>query len=215
MPARIIAYDIGTTGIKTCIFEISDTIKLVASATEGYELFVAEDGSAEQDPCSWWNAMCNTTKKLMGEDGISSDSIHGISFCSQMQGLVLVDREGRPVRRAMSYMDQRAKEELKRGIAHGLQIAGANVFKLAKSLIISGAVAASVKDPVWKYKWVEHNEPENFKKVYKWLDVKEFLICRCTGEFVMTPDSAYAAMLTMIHEKGRKASAGRFAKCSG
>ncbi len=195
MAERVIAYDVGTTGMKTCLFEISDTIKLIASTMEGYELFVTGNGCAEQEPYSWWNAMCSTTKKVLEENNISADSIQGVSFCSQMQGLVLVDREGRPVRRAMSYMDQRAKDELKKGMSYGLQISGANIFKLLKSLIITGAVAASVKDPVWKYKWVESNEPEVYKKVYKWLDVKEFLICQCTGEFVMTHDSAYAALL--------------------
>ena len=195
MPVRIIAYDVGTTGIKTCLFEISDRIQLIASAMEGYELYVMDHGGAEQEPYSWWDAMCNTTKKVLEENHISADSIHGISFCSQMQGLVLVDREGRPVRRAMSYMDQRAKEELKKGMSHGIQVAGVNAFKLYQSLSITGAVAASVKDPVWKYKWVEQNEPELFKKVYKWLDVKEFLICMCTGEFVMTSDSAFATLL--------------------
>lgn len=203
MSAHIIAYDVGTTGIKTCIFEISESIKLIDSAMEGYELFVMENGGAEQDPSSWWNAMCITTQKVLDNNNISAESIQGISFCSQMQGLVLVDRQGKPLRRAMSYMDQRAGNELKQGIAHGLQIAGANVFELIKSLSITGAVAASVKDPVWKYKWVEHNEPEIFKKVYKWLDVKEFLICQCTGEFIMTPDSAFSTMLYDIR-KGKK-----------
>lgn len=33
------------------------------------------------------------------------------------------------------------------------------------------------------------------KKVYKWLDVKEYLICRASGEFVMTRDSAFATLL--------------------
>lgn len=195
MPVRIIAYDVGTTGIKTCLFEISDKIALIASAMEGYGLYVMNNGGAEQDPFQWWEAMCSTTRKVLEDNHIAADSIQGISFCSQMQGLVLTDREGRPVRRAMSYMDQRAREELKQGMAHGIQIAGANIFKLLKSIVITGAVSASVKDPVWKYKWVEKNEPEVFKKVYKWLDVKEFLICRCTGRFVMTPDSAYATML--------------------
>ncbi|HHW22165.1 MAG TPA: carbohydrate kinase [Clostridiaceae bacterium] len=191
----IIAYDVGTTGIKTCIFDISDTIKLVASEMEGYELFVLENGGAEQDPDSWWNAMCVTTERVLRKNNISADSIQGISFCSQMQGLVLVDSEGNPVRRAMSYMDQRAGEELKNGMAYGLQIAGVNVFRLIKSLAITHAVAASVKDPVWKYKWVEKHEPEVFRRVHKWLDVKEFLISKCTGKFIMTPDSAYATLL--------------------
>src|SRR5690606_11575726 len=77
-------------------------------------------------------------------------------------------------------------------------IAGVNIFKLWKSIRETGAVAASVKDPVWKYKWVEKNEPELFRRVYKWLDVKEFLICRCTGNFVMTEDSAFASLLYNI-----------------
>ncbi len=195
MSIHIIAYDVGTTGLKTCLFEISDTIKLIASAMESYELFVLENGGVEQDPDSWWRAMCNTTKRLLEENNISKDMIDGISFCSQMQGLVLVDKEGRPVRRAMSYMDQRAVRELRENMAHGIQIAGTNVFKLLKSLKITGAVAASVKDPVYKYKWVENNEPEVFAKVHNWLDVKEFLINQCTGEFIMTPDSAFSTLL--------------------
>ena len=42
---------------------------------------------------------------------------------------------------------------------------------------------------------MREHEPENFKKVYKWLDVKEYLICRLTGEFVMTQDSAFGTLL--------------------
>ncbi len=190
-----ITFDIGTTGVKTCVFEISDTIKLLGSASEGYKLYVFPDGGAEQDPDEWWTAMCNTSKKAIAEAGIDASLIEGISFCSQMQGLVLVDKDGKPVRRAMSYMDQRAREELKKGVAHGIQIAGASIPILLKSLMITGAVAASVKDPVWKYNWVKNHEPENFKRVHKWLDVKEALICRMTGKFVMTRDSAFGALL--------------------
>lgn len=195
MGSWVISYDVGTTGIKTCVFEITDKIRLMASEMEGYELYVMENGGAEQDPHDWWKAMCSTTKQVLQKNNIPPEKIEGISFCAQMQGLVLVDREGEPVRRGMSYMDNRGKEELESVMANGIQVAGVNIFKLIKSLRITGAVAASVKDPVWKYKWVQKNEPENFKRVYKWLDVKEFLIQKCTGEFVMTEDSAYATLL--------------------
>ena len=67
------------------------TIKLIGAAMEGYNLYVLDGGGAEQDPAEWWNAMCVTTKKLLGETGVKPDEILGISFCSQMQGLVLVD----------------------------------------------------------------------------------------------------------------------------
>lgn len=203
MSVYVITYDVGTTGIKTCIYEISDTIKLVASTLEGYELYIEENGGAEQELSEMWNAMCSTTKQLMDKRKIASENIQGISFCSQMQGLVLVDKAGNPVRRSMSYMDQRAGHELKAGIGKGFKISGVNVFKLLKSIRITGAVAASVKDPVWKYNWVKHNEPENFKRIHKWLDIKEFLILKCTGKFVMTHDSAFGTLLYDIR-KGKK-----------
>jgi len=204
----VIAYDIGTTGIKTCIFKISNSIELIAGESASYPLYVLDNGGAEQDPNDWWNQMCNTTRKVLEKAQIQPSDIEGISFCSQAQGVVLVDKEGKPVRRAMSYMDQRATEEVKKGISYGLQIAGANIFKLIPSLIITGAVTSSAKDPVWKYKWVEAHEPEVFNKIYKWLDVKDYLTCRCTDEFTMTDDTAFG---TLIYDN-RPGNAGHFSK---
>ncbi len=191
----VLAYDIGTTGVKTCLFSVGERIELLSSSQQGYGLYILPDGGAEQDSEEWWQAMCTTTRELFSKVDISPSMVAGISFCSQMQGLVLVDREGIPVRRPMSYMDQRAKEELRRGIANGIQVAVANIFKLLTSLRLTGAVSSSVKDPLWKYKWVQAHEPENFRRVWKWLDVKEYLILRCTGEAVMTRDSAFSTFL--------------------
>ncbi|MBR2730453.1 MAG: FGGY-family carbohydrate kinase [Clostridia bacterium] len=203
MSKFVISYDIGTTGVKSCLFEIDKTITLISAAMQGYNLYILPDGGAEQDPDEWWDAICATTKKIFQQCEIRPDQVEGISFCSQMQGLVLVDKDGKPVRRAFSYMDQRAKKQIKEGMAYGPQIAGANIKKLIPSLIITGAVSASVKDPVWKYNWVKDNEPENFKRIYKWLDVKESIICRMTGKCVMTPDSAFGALIYDIREGKR------------
>ncbi len=200
MSKYVITYDVGTTGIKTCLIEIDTTMKILASSTCGYGLYVDEEtgvkGGSEQDADEWWEAMCTTTREVFKKcKKIKKEQIEGISFCSAMQGLVLVDKEGNCIRRPMTYMDQRAREELKKGMSHGLQIAGAEVTKLLKYLHYTGAVSSSVKDPIWKYKWVEAHEPENFKKIYKWLDVKEYLILRASGEFVMTQDSAFGTLL--------------------
>jgi xylulokinase len=191
----VLAYDIGTTGVKTCLFGLGERITLLSSAQEGYGLYLLPGGGAEQEPEEWWQAMGRTTRALFKKTAVRPEEVSGLSFCSQMQGLVLVDRAGKPVRRAMSYMDQRAGEELKRGLAHGPQIAGANVRKLLRCLRSTGAVPSSVKDPVWKYKWVEAHEPALFRRTDKWLDVKDYLLLRCTGRAVMTEDSAYAALL--------------------
>ena len=197
----VLAYDVGTTGIKTCLIEIDQCIKIIKSASQGYNLYVLDNGGAEQDPQEWWDAMAQTTHRIFEDCDVLPDQVEGISFCSQAQGLVLVDKDGVPVHRAFSYMDQRATKEIKDGIKFGLQVEGANLGRLLKSLAITGAAPLSVKDPLWKYNWLKNNEPDNFARVYKWLDVKEYLIARMTGEFVMTHDSAFGTMLYDLKHK--------------
>ena len=191
----VIAYDIGTTGVKTCLFEVGDSLRLLAGEYEGYGLYILPDGGAEQDADEWWAALAKSTRHLLEKTGTDPKSISGISFCSQMQGLVLVDEVGCALRRPMSYMDQRGSREFAACQTHGLTISGVNALMLLRSLRRTRAASTSVKDPLWKYKWVQQNEPEVFAKVHKWLDVKEYLICRCTGQFVMTRDSAYSTFL--------------------
>ena len=195
MEKYVVSYDIGTTGVKTCLFRIDQIITLLESASMGYGLTVLENGGVEQNVDDWWEAMCVTTKKIFSQTDIKPEQVDGISFCSQMQGVVVVDKEGNALRPAMSYMDQRAKKELKEAIAYGPQIAGANLFKFLPYFYYTHAVSSSVKDPIFKYLWIKNNEPEVYDKIYKWLDVKEYLICRCTGKCVMTEDSAFATLL--------------------
>ncbi|MGI6257598.1 MAG: xylulokinase [Anaerovoracaceae bacterium] len=195
MEQLVIAYDMGTTGVKACVYDISRGIKYVAGEKANYSLYILQGGGAEQDPDQWWEAMCKTTASLLRKPGIEGSKICGISFCAQMQALVLVDKEGKPVRRAMSYMDNRAGRQLQEGLGRGLRISGMNAGKVWSSIRRTGAVSASVKDPVWKYRWVADEEPQVFQRVHKWLDVKDYLVCRATGEFTMSHDSAFATLL--------------------
>lgn len=191
----VLAYDIGTTGLKSCLFSLDQKMELVAGHYATYNLYILENGGAEQDVDEWWSAMVECTRKLLEKTGVDPALIAGISFCSQMQGLVLVDKEGNALRRPMSYMDQRAEDVMRRTQDHGIAVAGVNAGMLLKSLHRTHAASTSVKDPLWKYKWVQEHEPEIYGRIYKWLDVKEYLICRLTGECIMTPDSAYATFL--------------------
>lgn len=191
----VIAYDIGTTGVKTCLFSIEEQVKLIAGTYGSYHLYILENGGAEQDAEEWWKAMCDTTKQLLEKTKVEPKEVKGISFCSQMQGLVLVDKEGNALRRPMSYMDQRAEDTFEKNSGKGIKVAGLALPVLLKSLAVTTAAPTSVKDPIWKYTWVKENEPEVFSKIHKWLDVKEYLICRATGEFIMTKDSAYSTFL--------------------
>ena len=193
---HIIIYDFGTSSVKTCLFEIDTKIRLVASATAGYGLYISENGGAEQDTEEWWAALCRTTKKLFEKSDVKPTDVEGLAFCSQMQGTVLVDKDGNALRRPMNYLDQKGVKEYRECMSTGLvKVSGCSLYKLARNLIVNYAGSVSAKDPVWKYKWVENNEPDVYKKIYKWLDVGDYLLARATGKIVRTADSAFATFL--------------------
>ena len=42
----IIIYDFGTSSVKTCLFEISSEIRLLAGSSAGYGLYISDGGGA-------------------------------------------------------------------------------------------------------------------------------------------------------------------------
>ncbi len=192
----IIIYDFGTSSVKTCLFEIGSEIRLVSSAGAAYGLYIRENGGAEQDTEEWWAAIRSTTKKLFEQTRVKPEEVRGLAFCSQMQGAVFVDESGRALRAPMNYLDQRGVKEYRECMGSGLvKVSGCSLVKLLRNLRVNYAASTSAKDPVWKYKWVEKNEPEVFRKLYKWLDVGDYLTARCTGRIVRTADTAFATFL--------------------
>ena len=192
----IVIYDFGTSAVKTCLFEIGSEIRLEASAAADYGLYISDGGSAEQDTEEWWAALCSTTRELFRKTDVTPRQVEGMAFCSQMQGSVFVDRQGNALRRPMNYLDQKGSKEFKECMGSGvIKVSGCSLYKLGRNLIVNYAGSTSAKDPVWKYKWVENNEPEAFRKTYKWLDIGDYLLSRCTGRIVRTADSAFATFL--------------------
>ena len=192
----VIIYDFGTSSLKTCLFEVDTQICLVASSTAGYGLYMSDDGGAEQDENEWWEALCSTTRELFRKSNVKPEEIGGMAACTQIQGSVFVDEHGNALRRPMNYLDQRGIKEYRNCMGKGLiKVSGCNLYKLVRNLMVNYAASVSAKDPVWKYKWVENNEPEVFAKAYKWLDVCDYLLARLTGRIVRTTDSAFATFL--------------------
>ena len=192
----IIIFDFGTSSVKTCLFSVDTEIRLIASANAAYGLYFSADGGAEQDTEEWWSALCSTTRDLFRQSEVKPGEIEGLAFCSQMQGAVFVDENGKALRPPMNYLDQKGMEEFRNCMGKGIvKVSGCSAYKLVRNLRVNYAGSVSAKDPVWKYKWVENHEPEVFRKICKWLDVGDYLTSRCTGRIVRTADSAFATFL--------------------
>lgn len=168
----ILAHDLGTTGNKATLFDRQGQVK--ASFYCGYNTVYPKPNWAEQNPEDWWRAVCQSTQHLIKNAKIEPDQIACVSLCGHMMGCVAVDRKSNPLRSAMIWADTRAVEEAqilieKVGMQPAYQITG---HRTNPSL--SGE----------KMMWIRRHQPEIYKEVYKFLQVKDFIAARLTGHFV-------------------------------
>nr|MDO8086436.1 FGGY-family carbohydrate kinase [Candidatus Sigynarchaeum springense] len=191
-PTYIIAHDNGTSGTKTCLTKITDKVEIVGSHITEYGVIYPEGiaHACEQDPREWWRAICEGTKHVIKQAGITPDQVSGITFSCQTQCSLFVDENGMPLDNAYIWIDGRATKEFEKGIKGGLVISGYNVGKILKWIKYAGGGPASAKDQVWKYKWFQNHKLDQFKKLYKMLDCKDYLVFKCTGNMLTSVDSA-------------------------
>lgn len=170
MEQFLLAHDLGTSGDKATLFTTKG--ELVRSFTVPYDVHFFNGNYAEQDPENWWDAVCDATKAVL--EGEDASKVAAMSFSAQMQGCLVVDKNGVPLRDSMIWADQRAVKEA----AHLEKELGADrVYK-----ITGQRVSASYS--IEKLMWLKKHEPEIYEKTYKMLQAKDYIIARATGEFV-------------------------------
>lgn len=184
----ILAHDLGTGSNKAAIVDTNSEI--ISHRKSEYEVTYPEKGCAIQDPEScWWEAVVKTTRELLDETKVDPDDITSIVFSAQMSGTVPVDSEGSTLMPCMIWLDTRASEQAEKIWSGPLKISGYNIFNLAEFIwITAGAPGHAGKDPISKILWVKENKPDVYEETYKFLDSKDYLIHRLTGNFVTTED---------------------------
>ena len=104
-----IGADIGTSGTKTVLFDVSGNV--VASASEEYPLYQPQNGYAEQQPQDWANAVLHTIAAVVKQSGVDPQDVKGIGLSGQMHGLVMLDQANQVIRPAIIWCDQRTAAE--------------------------------------------------------------------------------------------------------
>jgi len=167
MKRYILAHDLGTSGNKATLFTTEG--KLVGSVAVPYDTHYFNTNWSEQEPEDWWNAVCSSTQSLVR--GVDTAELAVIAFSGQMMGCLCVDRDGRPLRPAILYSDQRAVEECSSILTH----------IDAREFYRTTGHRASASYSVEKLMWVKDHEPQVYAKTYKMLHAKDYLNFRLTG----------------------------------
>jgi len=185
----ILAHDTGTTSNKAVLVRLDGEIIGYASAE--YPVYYPKRGWAEQKPSDWWNAVTKTTRTLLEKADVKPSDVAAIVFTTQMSGTLPVDSNGETLMPCMIWLDERAKEQAEKMSRGIIKIAGYGLTTLIRFLTITGGIYGHVgKDPICKILWVKEEQPKIYAETYKFLDCKDYLVYKCTGNFVISRDYA-------------------------
>lgn len=152
--------DIGSSSIKVALVEVESgkSLGVVQEPGEEMGMYAQKNGWAEQKPNDWWLHICNAITKIKRKYDISRTEIKGIGISYQMHGLVLVDKEVNPLRQSIIWCDSRAVE------------IGNDAFsEIGEDKCTTHLLNSPANFTASKLKWVKDNEPELYKKAYKFM----------------------------------------------
>ncbi len=168
-----LGYDVGSSSIKAALY---DTERGVAVAQSTYPetempMIAVKAGWAEQDPEMWWDAAKNVTRDILSRSRANPSDIKAIGISYQMHGLVVVDKNQKPLRPSIIWCDSRA-------VAIGEKAFDAIGHKkcLKRMLNSPGNFTAS------KLRWVKEKEPKLYAKIDKFMLPGDFIAMKLTGE---------------------------------
>ena len=105
----LLGIDIGTTQTKVGAFYLDGRLAAMASA-DYPPSFTGETNVAEQHPADWWAATLHSLQRVL--PAINVDRLVAMSVGGQGPTVVALDRTLKPVGPALTWLDQRAGQEL-------------------------------------------------------------------------------------------------------
>ncbi|MFG3281404.1 xylulokinase [Streptomyces sp. NPDC048111] len=165
------------------------TKALFADAATGRTLAVGRaphrvDGSGgarESDPEQWWQALCEAVAAGLKESGVAASAVAGIAVAGQQHGLVVLDRDRRPLRPALLWNDTRSAPQ---AAALTAELGGPMAWAARTGSVPVAAVTAA------KWRWLVKNEPSTAARCAAVRLPHDFLTERLAGVAVTDPGDA-------------------------
>jgi sugar (pentulose or hexulose) kinase len=169
---HLLAIDVGTQSTRAMVFDLRGNL-LAISRVPIEPYYSPAPGLAEQDPQVFWKELCEACNSLWQQPGVAKENIAGVALTTQRSTLINVDKEGKPLRPAIHWLDQRRTSDLKPvGGLWGL------LFKIAGMSETVAYLQAEAEG-----NWLQKHQPEIWSNTYKYLLLSGYLTMRLTGRF--------------------------------
>lgn len=178
----IIAYDLGTGGIKTSLVDVRGEI--VSSCFASCETYYPAQNFREQKPEDWWQILIETTRNLLSSTAIDADDIVSAACSGHSLGVVPIDSEDNLLLEFVPiWSDARAMEESAKVLPSSEEVD--SWYLKTGNGFPAGLYSA------FKILWYQNHMPEIYEKAITFLGTKDYLNFRLTG--VLCTDHSYAS----------------------
>ena len=168
MESFILAQDVGVYSCRAYLFSLDGELR--RSATTAYAPNISDQGWVNQDPSLWWDAFCKNCHVVL--HGLNKEDILAVVLCGQSMGCLPVDGKGQPLMDSIIWEDKRSAPQAEwlrehMGQQRIYEITGvrlSHMFALSKQL------------------WLKEVHPEIYEKTRCFLQCKDYINFRLTGQ---------------------------------
>lgn len=166
MPQYLLGIDEGTTGCKTCVFDLEGN--LIASDYREYPCYYPKPGWVEQVPEDITPALFESCKAAIAKSGVKKEDIAAIGISSQGAVWGPLDKDGNLLRPFFSWQDLR-------GTPYVDKIKAGEIIDPQRFYAITGYPIGAIFGAT-KYLWFKENEPELFEKTAYFSQHQDFFL---------------------------------------
>lgn len=188
MHKNILSIDLGTSGPKVGVFDSRGQTQ--GCAMEEVPLHLASDGTAEQSPTDWWNAIVRATHRALALSPTNVDQIGAVAVTTHWSGTVAVDAGGTPLMNGIMWMDTRGAPYVRQVTAGFPMIEGYGLLPLIEWIRLTGGVPAhGGKDSLAHILYLKNERPDLDRATHKYLEPKDYINLVLTGNIRASYDS--------------------------
>jgi xylulokinase len=160
----LLGIDIGTTATKAILLDSERGV--LSEKQRSTQLYSPEPGWAEEQPSDWWKNICDISQELSDHIKVDAIAVSGMVPCT-----ILIDEQGRVLRRSIQQNDARAVIEIE-------ELKG----RLSNARILERTGASITQQSVGpKLLWLAKHESEEWKKASTVFGSYDYITFLLTG----------------------------------
>jgi xylulokinase len=188
--SHLIGIDVGSQSVKGVLCGPDGRPR--ATAAHPCSMTHPASGWAEQDPAEWHAGICAVVRTLLATAAIAPSEVACIGLACQVDGVVPVDRELRPLRPAIIWLDKRA-------VTQAGRLAGALG---ADAVFQTTGLVADASHTAPKMMWLRDEEPDVFRESALLLAPAAYLLGRLTGRPLQDHANASSSLVYDLARRG-------------